>query len=269
MDETQDTETQSMAQKGRVHRRALSAVFGDGSRPLYKEVKLALTRLLSSGDVGPGEAIPTEKQLCEQFGVSIGTIRKAIDELVAERVLVRQQGRGTFLVSHTPERMLNRFWRIVGRNGAREIPIVQTLTFKRSVADDAIAAALGIAKGDAVFSIVNLQLLGGAPVVLDEIILPHAAFPNLTEQGLRTRDTTMYGYYQEAFGVNIINVFDKLSAIKADKFVAEHLSVKVGEPILKVQRIACTFDNQPVELRYSQIQTENYEYHNTMGMQST
>lgn len=268
MDGTQDTDPQSTQQKGSSQRRAFRTVFGDGTRPLYKEVKLALTRVLSSGNVGPGEAIPTEKQLCEQYGVSIGTIRKAIDELVAEKVLVRQQGRGTFLVSHTPERMLNRFWRVVGRNGVREIPIVQTLSFKRTVADATMASALDISKGDTVFSIVNLQILGGAPVVLDEIIIPQALFPQLTEQALRTRDTTIYGYYQEAFGITIINIFDKLSAISADELVAERLSIDVGQPLIKVQRIAYTFDRRPVELRYSLIQTENYEYHNTMDLQT-
>lgn len=69
--------------------------------PLYKEVKLRLTRGLAAGEWKPGEAIPSEARLAERFNVSIGTIRKAIDELVAERILVRQQGRGTFVASHT------------------------------------------------------------------------------------------------------------------------------------------------------------------------
>lgn len=267
MDRIDDAGTKSPLQKGASQRRSFRTVLGDGGGPLYKEVKLALTRMLSKGDVGPGEAIPTEKQLCEQYGVSIGTIRKAIDELVAERVLVRQQGRGTFLVSHTPDRMLNGFWRVVGRNGVREIPIVQTLSFTHTVADAGIASALNIVEGDPLFSILNLQIIGGAPIVQDEIFIPQALFPELTEQGLRTRDTTMYGYYQEACGITVINTFDKLTAVAADEMVSKHLGVEVDEPLLKVERIAYTFNARPVELRYSQIHTKHFEYHNLMDIQ--
>src|SRR5215216_1631155 len=69
--------------------------------PLYKEVKIRLTRGLAAGEWKPGEAIPSESKLAERFNVSIGTIRKAIDELVADRILLRQQGRGTFVATHT------------------------------------------------------------------------------------------------------------------------------------------------------------------------
>ncbi|WP_158698457.1 GntR family transcriptional regulator, partial [Cronobacter malonaticus] len=139
-------------------RRNFQVVLGDGGRPLYAEVKLALTRMLSGGEVRPGEAIPTEKQLCEMYGVSIGTVRKAIDELVIERVLVRQQGRGTFFVRHTPDRMLNFFWRVVGRNGVREIPIVQTLEFTEQTANAEEAQFLEVEKGAPLHSILNLQI---------------------------------------------------------------------------------------------------------------
>lgn len=247
-------------------RRGTMAIVGDGTRPLYKEVKLALTRLLSGGTVGAGEAIPTEKQLCEQYGVSIGTVRKAIDELVAERVLVRQQGRGTFLVSHTPERMLNDFWRIVRKDGVREIPIVQTLRFERSTADEIVAEALAIKVGDRVYAITNIQILGGAPVVVDEILIAHSMFPRMTENGFRTRDTTVYGYYQDAFGVNVIKTFDKLSAVIASTVTAERLAVPKKSPVLLVERMAYTFDDRPVEFRRSYMSTQHYEYHNALRL---
>lgn len=251
--------------RGGSTRRELLAGIGDGSRPLYKEVKLALTRLLSSGEIGAGEAIPTEKQLCEQYGVSVGTVRKAIDELVGERVLIRQQGRGTFLATYSPERMLNYFWHIIRKDGVREIPIVQTLSFEEIIADFTAAKALGIKLGDDVFRITNLQILGGEPVLIDQIQIARSMFPSLTEGVFATRDSTVYGFYQSAFGINIIKTFDKINAVAADATTAKRLGVALSMPLLEIQRIAYTFHDQPVEVRRSLMITDKYEYHNALS----
>lgn len=264
MTKTVDAHGARAPRKPRSARRELIAGLGDGTRPLYKEVKLALTRLLSSGSIGAGEAIPTERQLCEQYGVSVGTIRKAIDELVAERVLIRQQGRGTFLATFSPERMLNYFWHIVRKDGVREIPIVQTLSFDEGVADLATAQALAISPGDPVFHITNLQILSGAPVLLDSIQIARSLFPTLTEDLLATRDTTVYGFYQAAFGISILKTLDKLNAVPADAVAAKRLGVRAGTPLLEIRRIACTFEDRPVEVRRSLMLTEKYEYHNAL-----
>lgn len=257
-------QTTTKVKPNRGARRELVTGLGVGSRPLYKEVKLTLTRLLSSGAIGAGEAIPTEKQLCAQYGVSVGTIRKAIDELVAERVLIRQQGRGTFLATYSPERMLNYFWHIVRKDGVREIPIVQTLSFEEIGADADTASQLGIPPGDDIFRITNLQILGGEPVVIDEIRIARATFPTLTEERLATRDTTIYGFYQSAFGIAVTRTFDRLTAIAADAKTAKRLGVPLSMPLLEIHRIAYTFEDQPVELRRTLMVTDKFEYHNAL-----
>jgi GntR family transcriptional regulator len=68
---------------------------GGGFQPLYREVKRLLTQSLIEGEWPAGAALPSETRLAERYNVSIGTLRKAIDELVAERVVTRHQGRGT------------------------------------------------------------------------------------------------------------------------------------------------------------------------------
>ncbi|WP_200909918.1 GntR family transcriptional regulator [Azospirillum thiophilum] len=250
----------------RPGRRAQRAVImsTDGSRPLYKEVKLAITRILSAGEVGGGDAIPTEKQLSERFGVSVGTIRKAIDELVAERVLIRQQGRGTFLAPLSPERMLNYFWHIVRKDGTREVPIVQTLGFQGVPADAETAARLGIPPGAGIFRIRNLLLLGGEPVIIDDIRIAQAMFPGLTEADFVSRDTTVYGLYQSRFNVSVLKAFDRLSAVAADPASAKQLGVALSTPLLQIDRIALTFEDRPVESRRSLLLTDRYEYHNAL-----
>ncbi|MBS4083279.1 MAG: GntR family transcriptional regulator [Rhizobiales bacterium] len=232
---------------------------------LYKRIKIDVTRMLSSGDISPNDPLPTEKQLAARFDVSIGTVRRAMDDLVAEHIVVRQQGRGTFLAALSPERMLNRFWPIFRQDGVRVIPIVQTLSFEESRADAEIAEALGLRKGDPIYRIVNLLLMGGNPVILDEINLSKKIYFGMREEDLVARETTMYGFYQSHFGINVFRVLDRLHGAVANQWSAERLAVQVNTPLLSVIRIAYAFGNKPVEFRKSLIRTDAYEYRNAVG----
>jgi GntR family transcriptional regulator len=232
---------------------------------LYKRIKIDVTRMLSSGDISPNDPLPTEKQLAARFDVSIGTVRRAMDDLVAEHIVVRQQGRGTFLAALSPERMLNRFWPIFRQDGVRVIPIVQTLSFEESRADAEIAEALGLRKGDPIYRIVNLLLMGGNPVILDEINLSKKIYFGMREEDLVARETTMYGFYQSHFGINVFRVLDRLHGAVANQWSAEQLAVQVNTPLLSVIRIAYAFGNKPVEFRKSLIRTDAYEYRNAVG----
>lgn len=232
---------------------------------LYKRIKVDVTRMLSSGDISPNDPLPTEKQLAARFGVSIGTVRRAMDDLVAEHIVVRQQGRGTFLAALSPERMLNRFWPIFRQDGVRVIPIVQTLSFEESRADAEAAEALGLRKGDAIYRIINVLLMGGNPVILDEINLSKKMYFGMREEDLVARKTTMYGFYQSHFGINVFRVLDRLRGDVANQWSAERLGVEVNTPLLSVVRIAYAFGNRPVEFRKSFIRTDAYEYRNAVG----
>lgn len=248
----------------RQSRRNGIALMGDAGQPLYKEVKLAITRILSSGEIQAGDAIPTEKQLCEMFGTSIGTVRRAIDELVAEHVLVRQQGRGTYLIPYSPERMLNFFFHIVRRDGHREIPIVQTLSFQTGTADSETAADLSIRPDDTIYRVFNVMLMAGEPAVLDEIRISEAMFPGLTEAEFVSRNATIYDLYQSRFGINVIRTLDRLRAVSADAKTAKRLNIALGTPLLEIIRVAVTFDERPVEWRRTLLNTETYEYRNLL-----
>src|ERR1700712_4408721 len=118
--------------------------------PRYKEAKRKLTEALTRGEWKPGDAIPAERRLAEAYGISIGTVRKAIDELVAENMLIRQQGRGTFVPSHNRDRLLFYFFHIVPEDGTKTYPVVRTLSFARGKADRTAAEKLAIAVGDPV-----------------------------------------------------------------------------------------------------------------------
>ena len=112
---------------------------------LYRSVKQQITEALGSGKWKHGQKIASEPQLAARFGVSVGTVRKAIGELEAENILVREQGRGTFVVSHTRDYMLNVFFRIVDADGHKELPTVSLIGMKRGRADRSTAALLDLA----------------------------------------------------------------------------------------------------------------------------
>jgi len=238
---------------------------GGDDLPLYKKIKLEITRTLSSGKLEPDAALPTEEQFSAQYGVSIGTIRRAMSELVAERVLIRQQGRGTFLAPHSPERMLNSFWHFVRKDGVREVPIVQTLRFARTTADSQTAQMLALEVGEPIFRIFNLMLMGGNPVLVDDVRIPQRMFPGLTKAEFVGRDTTIYGLYQGRFRISVVQTMDRLSATKADSETAELLSIPVSSPVLEVLRVAYTFHQQPVEYRRSLLHSEQYEFRDITG----
>lgn len=228
--------------------------------PLYKEVKRKVIESVRHGEWKPGDVIPSERKLCERFGVSMGTIRKAVDELSGEGFLIRQQGRGTFVATHNQDRYLFAFFHIIRQDGYKEYPKVELVEFEKVKADPYAAAVLRVEPGSRLFRFVNTLELSGAPVVIDEVLIPEPLFPGFSEKRLRDRPATIYQLYQDDFSVSVIRTQERLRAVIADAVKARLLGVKVGEPLLQVIRIAFSFKDQPVELRRSYVVTRAHEY---------
>jgi GntR family transcriptional regulator len=234
--------------------------------PLYKELERQLRDALARGEWKPGEAIPAERSLSQRFGVSIGTVRKAIDELCSANLLIRQQGRGTFVATHNRDRMLFYFFHVAPESGAKEYPDVRLLSFARGKADRAEAEGLGISPGDAVVRIRNLLHLSGRPVIVDDLTLPSARFPGLTEARFAGRTSTIYNLYQEAFGLSVVKTRERLRATLADADSASVLGIARGTPLLAIRRTAYSYNEDPVELRRSLVDTRQHEYWADIGM---
>ena len=228
--------------------------------PLYKEVKRQIMAELISGEWKPGTAIPAEKRLSERFAVSIGTVRKAIDELVAENILLRQQGRGTFVASHNRDRLLFYFFHIVGHDGEKQYPVVTLHAFARGKAEPGESDKLGVPRNEPVFRIRNILKLADAPVMIDEIVIAQSRFPGLTERQFGGRPNTIYNLYQDAFGITVVRTQERLRAILADARSARLLKVATGAPLLRIARVALSYQDIPVELRVSTVNTERHEY---------
>jgi len=233
--------------------------------PLYKSMKRRLTDALTRGEWKPGEAIPAERRLSERFGISVGTVRKAVDELVAENILIRQQGRGTFVATHNRDREVFYFFHVVPERGPREYPDVQLQSFGRGRADRTVAELLGIGPGDPVFRVRNLLSLGSAPIIVDDITLPAARFAGLTERQFRARRSTIYNLYQDAFGTSVVKTRERLRATEADAASGALLNVEPGTPLLQIRRVALSYRDAPVEYRMSLVNTAGHEYWAEIG----
>ena len=235
--------------------------------PLYKDIKRQMMEALTGGEWKPAEAIPAERRLSERYGVSIGTVRKSIDELVAERILIRQQGRGTFVASHTRDRLLFYFFHVVPESGPKSYPEVQFLSFARARADRVAAEKLAIPIGEPVFRIRNRLRLGGTPIMVDDITLSVARFSGLTEAQFRARSSTIYNLYQEAFSISVVRTSERLRATLADADAVALLDVARGAPLLQIRRVAHTYNEVPVEYRVSLVNTTHHEYWAEIGRQ--
>jgi len=229
--------------------------------PLYKELERRMREALAAGEWKPGEAIPAERRLAERYGVSIGTVRKAIDELVASNILIRQQGRGTFVATHDRDRLLFHFFHIAPIDRPKQYPDVRLLAFARGRAGRAHADALRIPAGDTVIRVRNVLSLSGQPVIVDDLTLPAARFPGLTQAQFASRPSTIYNLYQDAFGIFVVRTSERLRAVLADTEAAALLGIARGAPLLTIRRVALSYNDEPVELRVSRVNTAAHEYY--------
>jgi len=228
--------------------------------PLYREVRRQIVNAIDALEWRPGEVIPSEKILCERFGVSMGTLRKAVDELVVTGVLVRKQGLGTFVGQHSQNRYLFSFFHLVGRDGQKEYPGVVFRAFAVTAADNVTAQSLGVKVGARLFCLSNVLSLQGKVTSMDEIYLPALQFRGLTEQRLRDRRTTLYQMYQDEFRITVARTSERIRGCAANRSLARVLQTDIGAPLLEIIRVAYTFQDRPIELRYSYVKTEKCEY---------
>src|SRR5574343_702214 len=233
--------------------------------PLYRQIKDFLVRCLQDGEWGPGDAIPSEGELAQRFNVSQGTVRKAIDEMAAENMLVRRQGKGTFVATHDDPRSFYRFLRLVP-DGGKAMPTVSDPFYCDTVASSPeVAGVLGLKAGERVVHVKRLLRFDGEPVVFDEIFLVADLFDGLTLERLRGGERSLYSLFESDFGVRMINAEEHLRAVAADVQSAELLGVGSGDPLLLVERTAYTYGNKPVEWRRGLYCTRHHYYRNDLG----
>lgn len=235
-----------------------------GSIPLYSQIKSMLVARVTRGEWAPGTIIPSEIQLAQELNVSQGTVRKAITELVENNVLVRRQGRGTFVAIHNNDRALFHFFHIVNDSGKKALPECKTLFCRRKRASALQASKLNLPAGAQVIWIERVRSLDNLPTIIETIMLPTSLFGDLGKPQVCDLPNTLYELYETRFGITIHRAEEQLRAIAATAHDASLLGLKTGTPLLEIDRTALTLDGTPVELRISRCSTARHHYQNTV-----
>jgi GntR family transcriptional regulator len=236
--------------------------------PLYQQIKSLILQSLQAGEWKPGEPIPSEIELAARFRVSQGTVRKAIDELAAENLVVRRQGKGTFVATHAEQHVQYRFLKLVPDSGdmAAEGPAERTIVdCRRQRASAEIARALALRTGDAVLQVRRVLAYRGVPTILEDLWLPGTPFKGLTAERLRASRGPMYAMFETEFGVRMVRAEEKIRAVLPDAEQAALLHVLPGMPLLSVERLAHTYHDAPMELRRGLYRTDTHHYRNELG----
>lgn len=236
--------------------------------PLYQQIKVLILQSLQAGEWKPSSAIPSEIDLASRFKVSQGTVRKAIDELAAENLLVRRQGKGTFVATHAERQIQYRFLKLIPDNGDpnSEGPAQrQIIDCKRTRASVEVARALAIRTGDAVLQVRRVLSFASVPTILEDLWLPAAPFKGLTAERLRDSNGPMYALFETEFDVRMVRAEEKIRAVLPDLEQCELLKISAQSPLLSVERIAYTYNDAPMEMRRGLYLTNKHYYRNALN----
>jgi len=255
---------------GTIH--AVMSVATPSFSPLYQQIKGLLVQSLQAGEWQPGQAIPSEADLALRFRVSQGTVRKAIDEMAADNLLVRRQGKGTFVATHAEQSTQYRFLRLVPDSGTQAPLQRRLLDCRRLRAPADVARALELRAGETAVQVRRLLLApdesaaGGPaqPVVLDDLWLPGTPFKGLTLERMESWRGPLYRLFEAEFAVHMVRAEEKLRAVAAGADDAALLGVAPGTPLLSVERLSYTYGDKPVELRRGLYLTTAHHYRNAL-----
>ncbi|MDK8264384.1 GntR family transcriptional regulator [Pseudomonas sp. SORGH_AS199] len=238
----------------------MNSLSSDARLPLYQRLRDQLAEQIANNRWRPGEAIPTEAALSAEYQLSTGTVRKAIDALVSEGILERQQGRGTFIRRAQFQSSLFRFFRFQTVSGERQVPESRILSIEPVAAPSAVAQALGLPADALVIRIVRVRLLEVKPVLAEEIWLPRQRFQALLEIDLSREGPLLYPIYEEVCGQVVASAEETLTAESVNDVHARLLQVPVNSPVIVIERLARDYAGSPLEWRRSRGHAEHFRY---------
>lgn len=236
----------------------LATMISDDRLPAYVRLRDALASRIASVEWAADQPIPSESRLAQEYGVSIGTVRKAVDGLVIEGLLERRQGSGTFLRKPSFDVTLFRFFQMRGRDGEQpSIPTSKLILRARTSAPDEVRDALGTSN---VIRIVRLRSLAEQPILLEQIYIPAERFEGFEAIEDARMGPLLYPVYFEHFGVLVKRATDDLSFGFAEAETARHLNITKGDPIAIIKRTAFDLESKPVEWRVAKGSASNFHY---------
>jgi GntR family transcriptional regulator len=228
------------------------------TRPLYLQVRDHLAREIAARIRRPGSALPNEVDLARQLGVSAGTLRKALEALEQERLITRQQGRGTY-VRDDSAADASIWFENLRTSDSEPIPAdVAFLGVTGGPATDAELQHLGLTARELVVRTRQVRSWQGAPFTYEEASLPASRFSGLEPSALT-------GPYQlsalaQNYGALLGGGSETVEIVEADTTVANQLGVATGTPVLKLDRVIRSRDAIPLEWRVAYCYLRSAKY---------
>lgn len=232
----------------------------DSRLPLYQRLRDEIAMSVARNVWRPGEAIPTETELAATHKMAIGTVRRAVQALVEEGMLERQQGRGTFVRRPRFQSSLFRFLRFHGRGGRHEIPESRILSRQSLSGPAEVTEALQLPARERVIRLQRLRLIGGRAVLAEEIWLPRARFAAFLALKVEEIGPLLYPIYEQTCGEIVARARETLTVETVDAKYGELLGLEPGMPVVLIERLAFGYDRKPIEWRRSRAPASTFRY---------
>ncbi len=227
--------------------------------PLYYQLKEIIRDKILSGEWVEGMRLPSERELCEQYGVSRMTVRQSITDLVHEGLLYREQGKGTFVRRARIYQQLDRLTSFTeDMHNRGQVPNTKVLAAGMYNADSMVAERLQISPGQEVFRLYRLRISNGEPLALE---LTHIHFPGcerLVAEDLE--HNSLYVLLETKYGVSLVEALQEVEAGLAGKEEANLLRISPGSSVLLTRRTTYTNHGHPVEYAVSTYRGDRYTF---------
>lgn len=228
--------------------------------PKYRMITDSLRSRIEAGEWKPGDAIPPETELAKLFTASPGTVKKAIQLLVAESLLVRHQGQGTFVARANLEGALSIFFRrFTDEKGSEYRPTTQVINMEVIPASQQVARNLGIFNEATVVHIERLRTVRDTPLMIEHSYLPQALFPDLEREDISAR--LLYQILEEKYAYPVVNAEEFLQPNLATSEDAKFLGIGKNSPVIIIERFVRSIGKKVIEYRRCVGRGDKYRLH--------
>jgi GntR family transcriptional regulator len=217
----------------------------NGRVPRYHRIAEVLRRRIRAGELAPGERLPDQRTLAREFGVTLMTLRQALELLEREHLISRRHGLGTFVAAPSIDYDILHLRRLAGDLSAQGEPVTTRLLDARFVpADRRVATALGLVGRPPVLALERLRLVDGHAVSLQRSFLPAALGEEVVKADLRL--TPLRQALEFKLGVVIERARETISATRLGRREARELGCQPGAPAFESERISYEAGGHPV-----------------------
>jgi len=226
--------------------------------PLYYQLKEIFRSWISDGKFDSDGLFPSESELQERFGVSRMTVRRALSELVHEGFLVREQGRGSFVVKPRVQDQLRRLTSFTEDMRLRGLSTESRILDFRVVQDGEVARKMEIPEDEELVQLRRLRLVEGEAIAIQNAFIRHRFCPGIVERGLA--GGSLYRTLEEGYGLRLGRALQTVEAKPADEYETKLLKLGIGQPVLVLERLTYLVDGEPIEHVRSAYRGDRYRF---------